>query len=418
HSDGGWGWWEKDQSDPFLTAYILYGLVYTVNSGFFIDSNLINKAIDILEKVSESQDEWKSRIGSQEFCTIYIMRALLEAKKAGFSINQEKLDKALTFIQSKVNSSSDIINDPNLIAHMIEVLIEYGFDTTCNEFQFLIKRLNKLSHSEEDYIYWQKGSALAGNVESTSNAAMALYMAGGDPVTIQKALNFIITHRASGGGWSTTSDTVAAIKCLSNCAIGEKADYKIKSICNNKLLGEFNVNNDTLETIVYDMRNIPLKNVEADNILTLEKKGEGLLVYDLTVKAWYPEEYLLKPEKLTITRDFSSKKIDQNNSITVKLNVRTSQKLGMFIIEEPIPAGFIIFEPSLEKLQEEQKIASYKLIEDKLNLYIEELENSITLTYQLIGTIKGKVIAKETVAYPMYNVALRANSTTNVLEIN
>ena len=26
HEDGGWGWWKDDDTDPFLTAYAVYGL--------------------------------------------------------------------------------------------------------------------------------------------------------------------------------------------------------------------------------------------------------------------------------------------------------------------------------------------------------------------------------------------------------
>ena len=27
HDDGGWGWWETDESHPFMTAYVVAGLV-------------------------------------------------------------------------------------------------------------------------------------------------------------------------------------------------------------------------------------------------------------------------------------------------------------------------------------------------------------------------------------------------------
>ena len=27
HDDGGWGWWKNDQSDPFMTAYVIDGLM-------------------------------------------------------------------------------------------------------------------------------------------------------------------------------------------------------------------------------------------------------------------------------------------------------------------------------------------------------------------------------------------------------
>jgi uncharacterized protein YfaS (alpha-2-macroglobulin family) len=34
HGDGGWGWWETDDSDPFMTAFVLDGLVRAQEGGF------------------------------------------------------------------------------------------------------------------------------------------------------------------------------------------------------------------------------------------------------------------------------------------------------------------------------------------------------------------------------------------------
>jgi hypothetical protein len=396
----------------------LYGLAYTINSGFFIENKLINAAIEELKKNQTSQGTWESNRRGKDFCTAYVIQALLEARKAGYDVNQEIIDKALENIISNAKTSPERRNDPNLLAYLIMDIIKEGSNKYNIELKFLIERLNTLAHNEDDYVYWEIGSSLAGKVESTAYAALALNMAGGDPVNVQRALNYIMANRAKGGGWSTTSDTIAAILCLCNCVRSEKTNFITRAIFNEKLIGEFEVNEDTLEHIVYDIRNIPLDNLNSENKLILEKKGEGLLVYDLTIEAWYPKEYLLKPKLLTITRDFSSNKVAQNDSISIRLNISTREKQGMFVIEEPIPAGFLVVEQSLRKLVEEYQIASYKLTSDKLNLYLNELDGSITLTYNMTATKPGEIIAKETVGYPMYNVDLRANSSVNILQIS
>ncbi len=414
---GGWGYWGNEQSEPFTTAYVLFGLAYTINSGFFIEKKLINAAIEELKKIQTSQGTWESNRRGKDFCTAYVIQALLEAKKAGYNVNQEIIDKALENIISNAILSSKRTNDPNLLAYLIIDIIKEGSNKYNKELNLLIEKLNTSAHNEGDFVYWDVGSSLAGKVESTAYAALALNIAGGDPVNVQRVLNYIMANRAKGGGWSTTSDTIAAILCLSNCARSEKTNFLTQAIFNKQVIGEFEVNEDTLEHIVYDMRNIPLDNLNSENKLILEKNGEGLLVYDLTIEAWYPKEYLLKPKMLTITRDFSSNKVAQNDSISVKLNITTTEKQGMFAIEEPIPAGFLVVEQSLKKLVEEYQITSYKLTSDKLNLYLNELDGSITLTYNMTATKPGEIIVKETVGYPMYNVDLRANSSVNILQI-
>src|SRR5438309_8013066 len=37
HEDGGWGWWKDDQTDPFMTAYVVDGLMLAKKAGFQIE---------------------------------------------------------------------------------------------------------------------------------------------------------------------------------------------------------------------------------------------------------------------------------------------------------------------------------------------------------------------------------------------
>jgi uncharacterized protein YfaS (alpha-2-macroglobulin family) len=40
HQDGGWGWWEGDQTNPFMTAYVMYGLALTKSAGYQVDRDV------------------------------------------------------------------------------------------------------------------------------------------------------------------------------------------------------------------------------------------------------------------------------------------------------------------------------------------------------------------------------------------
>ena len=35
HEDGGWGWWKEDQSQVFMTAYVVSGLAQAVKAGLY-----------------------------------------------------------------------------------------------------------------------------------------------------------------------------------------------------------------------------------------------------------------------------------------------------------------------------------------------------------------------------------------------
>jgi uncharacterized protein YfaS (alpha-2-macroglobulin family) len=44
HPDGGWGWWQTDDSQPFMTAYVLAGLVQAKSAGYTIEDERITNA--------------------------------------------------------------------------------------------------------------------------------------------------------------------------------------------------------------------------------------------------------------------------------------------------------------------------------------------------------------------------------------
>jgi uncharacterized protein YfaS (alpha-2-macroglobulin family) len=48
HPDGGWGWWQTDDSHPFMTAYVLAGLSQARTAGFDVKQDAIDKGHDWL----------------------------------------------------------------------------------------------------------------------------------------------------------------------------------------------------------------------------------------------------------------------------------------------------------------------------------------------------------------------------------
>jgi uncharacterized protein YfaS (alpha-2-macroglobulin family) len=49
HSDGGWGWWPDDNSDPYITAYAIYGLTLAKENGYDIERERIIKGLKALQ---------------------------------------------------------------------------------------------------------------------------------------------------------------------------------------------------------------------------------------------------------------------------------------------------------------------------------------------------------------------------------
>ena len=49
HPDGGWGWWPADSSDPYMTAYVLYGLITCRDAGETVDPGMLERGLNYLK---------------------------------------------------------------------------------------------------------------------------------------------------------------------------------------------------------------------------------------------------------------------------------------------------------------------------------------------------------------------------------
>jgi len=49
HQDGGWGWWKEDASDPYMTAYVIYGLTLARDAGTAVDAGMLERGLGFLQ---------------------------------------------------------------------------------------------------------------------------------------------------------------------------------------------------------------------------------------------------------------------------------------------------------------------------------------------------------------------------------
>ena len=48
NADGGWGWWQAEESDAYITAYVLFGLASTRDAGIMVPDDAISKAVSYI----------------------------------------------------------------------------------------------------------------------------------------------------------------------------------------------------------------------------------------------------------------------------------------------------------------------------------------------------------------------------------
>ena len=84
HRDGSFGWWEHDESHPFMTAYAVYALSQIKKAGYY-DDYLLNSAVESLENQLDATNDdtlrfWGGKQRGSEWNTrAYMLFALSQA---------------------------------------------------------------------------------------------------------------------------------------------------------------------------------------------------------------------------------------------------------------------------------------------------------------------------------------------------
>ena len=49
-ADGGWGWWKNEPSNPYMSAYVVYGLSEARSSDVAVDAGVLSRGVAFLQK--------------------------------------------------------------------------------------------------------------------------------------------------------------------------------------------------------------------------------------------------------------------------------------------------------------------------------------------------------------------------------
>jgi hypothetical protein len=222
HSDGGWGWWKQGESDHFMTAYVLWGLILGREADLDVKPGVADRAADYLEKeiveeeTNPDMQAWMlhalavhhaavkknepSQFVAKAFDNLWKGRDQLNAyTRALFALSAQKLgafEKAKTLVRNlengvKIDSAPDTS------------VIQGGAKTSDPS-------VMATAHWGEDGIYWRWSD---GGVEATAFALRALLAIAPESKLVEPVTNWLIKNRR-GAQWSNTRDTAITVLAL------------------------------------------------------------------------------------------------------------------------------------------------------------------------------------------------------------
>ncbi|XP_067311051.1 alpha-2-macroglobulin-like protein 1 [Pseudorasbora parva] len=392
HNDGSYSTFGNDESNTWLTSFVLrsFGLA---REFIFIDPNVLQTAKDWLIRQQRSDgcfmqqgtlhnNRMKGGVGDGVTMTAYIVASLLEL---GVPVTDAVITKALSCLRPVIGNLGNTYATA-LLAYTFSLA---GENTTRAQ---LLSALDNLAISEGTKLHWSQttsGDTLA--VEISAYVLLAVLTV--QPLTTANLgyanhiVNWLVTQQNPYGGFSSTQDTVVALHALSVYAAQVfSLDGSSTVAVQSSVVGgdsySFTVNRDN--RLLYQEK--LLKNVPGKYIV----KASGAACVSVQVACFYNIPTPIENTKTlsveaTLTGDCRLLGANLMLNFTVKYNgVKAST--NMVIVDIKLLSGFKAdtallgsppqsFAPLVERVDAD---------DDHVLVYLKEVPKEVPLSYTLL----------------------------------
>jgi hypothetical protein len=428
HEDGGWGWWETDESHPFMTAYVVAGLAQAKAAGVEVNAKDIRKGAVWLSKAFAAD----SRLAGD--LRAYMAYALVVAGNG----NGPELD-------SVFGRRSDL--SPYGLA-LLGLALEEAKDGRAAE---IASALEGAAQQDQEQAWWPSTRdelldfAADATPEATAYAVKFLSHQRRESPLLPKAALWLMNHRNEGYWWSSTKQTAMVIYGL--------ADYlKISNELNPNLDVTVFVNGRAaLSTKIAQATALETPSITLDesklepgvNRIRIATSGQGRLYYSARAEYSSTEDKLEKAGtvSLNILRDYFrlapgrdgervvydtaplAGAVSSGDIIAVRLTV-TGSEWKYLMLEDPIPAGteFIERDESYQLRNRppwwEYFFTRRELHDDRLAIFQTRFPQGQRQYFYLLKVVNPGIFKVSPArVQPMYQTDVLATSESRRLEV-
>ncbi len=443
HNDGGWGWWTNDQTNPYMTAYVIYGMSLAEKAGYKVDSTVYKKGIkNLTEQIKNSSND--------NFTTqAYMLYSLSSAVKNDTAVNIDKYVSSLN--KEKLNPYALsllalTINNMDVRAKLSEIL----------------NKLKKSAEQGASFAYWG-GKAWHyswqdDKVQTTAFAVKALLLNGKDNRLITEAVRWLLRQK-QGFSWQSTQQTATVIFALTDYLKTTKElnpDFKVTVLLNNKKILERNFTQADVykNEPVINLNNFKNNNLkEGNNRVKIIKSGPGKLYFSGRVEyftkdlAPSPDKnifsitrtyYLLVPEnrgnKIVYVEHKFNGKITSGQYLFVKTHVECKDNgLQYFILEDMLPSGFeAVKDEKNFEIAGENNYSNYNRLriipwhwfyadkeyhDNKVSFFVTNINSSMDFSYIIQAQLPGSYTVMPSQGYLMYYPEVAANCSPEKIKV-
>ncbi len=416
HGDGGWGWWQSDRTNLWMTAYVVYALGLAKDAGVGIDASMITRGRNyLLGHLGEALDQpdthafavyalaesgpvpkpvldqtFERRTKMAPRGRALVALALLAAKDGRARIAVENLDDVVKTAQARPDAAVGEAND----AWSTSAAIEATAAT--------LTAMNR----------WPEGSKYVG------------------------ALTDFLVLRRNGGKWRTTRDTAFAIYALADIARKEKASTQQGSF-------SVTINGKPVKQLKYVSGGLELPSlVFADqdfkagkNTVVVKRDGGGTGYWAATWDVFNQNDFIKGVGgEVKVARTYTllgkpsneqgrapteyGMPVESGVRVRVDLEITANKAVEFVMLEDLKPAGFEAVQQRSGPEVCNYACAHAELRTDRVAMFMPELRVGTTkLSYELRAETPGKFAALPARAEAMYAPEIQATADEMRFEV-
>ncbi len=368
-SDGGWGWWPgSENSDEYMSAYVMYGLYQARRADVAVKSDVINRGRDYLVKQMKDEDNLN--------LLTYIAYALTQDANYKLVGRRRVIADWEKVVTGRLFEQRERLA-PLSKAYLAMTLDNLGDKTKANvvvrnlENTAVIDAANGTARYKTQPAYWYWWN---NDVETVALALRAFDQI--EPTNkLAPMLMKWLTLQARGNHYRSTKETAEVVYTLADYVVKNKeldVDYTVKVNLNGKLARTYRVTKEN--ALWFDNRFITgdVFLQDGENTLTIEKVGKGKLYWNAYTEYFSLEEPIkASGNELEISRRFFklTRKAETKINPIVELNqipIVPGQKLFRSKIIAPVPQESSEQEYTRTEIKDGETVTSGDLIEVEL----------------------------------------------------
>ncbi|HEV2915147.1 MAG TPA: MG2 domain-containing protein [Pyrinomonadaceae bacterium] len=439
HEDGGWGWWKSDESDAFMTAYVVDGLTLARRAGFEVDQWRIDRGRERLKQMID-RGATAARGDEEKLpdteTRAYMVYALIESGDADSSYVEE-LYAGRGSLQPYGRALLALALFTRGDEHRARtVATEIEASARANDFEARWESRFKSHYGYEQVM----------DTEATALSLKALALISPQSELLPKVARWLVASRGHGYYWISTRETAFAIFGLTEYLKVSREltpDYTLEVYVNDEPVITRRVTSadvSAAQTFVVERKG---QAVTSANRVRIVKRGTGVVYLSTTleyytggeeVAAQASTELRLAREylRLRVTEDENGKsgwtleplagELRSGDLIVSRLRVEGA-RAQYLMIEDPIPAGCVqVASTSGINLNYTEGrwsdwYSAREFRDQRTVFFLSYFDGSATFQYAMRVEVPGAFRVAPARAELMYQPTVQANTANTRLDI-